>query len=305
MPRKQVCYRTQLSAQHTPGRLTQRGEEGAESSLRGSSGRFDIGARYCQIYRTPRIEWYRTLVYKYATLLITGLAHAPVIGSPSVTSERRSRHNLPPLRTASESTVMADPAAEKPSGGNRLYKQASERQVRTLRCAPVGVSGNQRFSQERLLKQSQQLDSECTFSPVINKQRKSKTVSTDSSPASERLFAASAVRAKRLAEAAESAAQQHTFKPTISKRSMQMKREPGSKTHEILYAKVRCCLSVCRFGLASNFRPQAATKAAEKEVIRKQREMEGCTFKPQLSKRAKALKYVTSDMLLVLIGTLP
>jgi len=150
---------------------------------------------------------------------------------------------------------MADPAAEKTSGGDRLYKQAIERQVRTLRCASAGVSGNQRFSQERLLKQSQQLDSECTFSPVINKQRKYKTVSTDSSPVSERLFAASAVRAKRLADAAESAAQQHTFKPTISKRSMQLKREPGSKTHETLYAKVRSCFSVCRFVLTSNCRP--------------------------------------------------
>ena len=155
-----------------------------------------------------------------------------------------------------------------------------------------GVLGNVRFSQERLQKKAQALDSECTFSPVINKHRKaSQEASADSSPASERLFAASAVRAKRLAEAAESAARQHTFKPSISKRAQQVKREPGVKTHEALYAKVRLFALSGRGVRSIRSPPQHAKTAAAKESMRLQREMEGCTFKPQLSKKAKALKY--------------
>jgi hypothetical protein len=74
-----------------------------------------------------------------------------------------------------------------------------------------------------------------------------------------------------------------------------MKRENGgSPFYEALYAKVGSPLlhiSLCLTELCCL--AQAAKQAAEREAIRKVREIEGCTFKPQVNKRAHALKCVS------------
>ena len=134
-------------------------------------------------------------------------------------------------------------------GVTRLYQKAVALQVSQGSAGSslrFGVSCRLSLShvQAKRAAMAQQLDKECTFSPVVNR-RKGAVGARRSSPeeAAARLYTRAKLAAERKAQRIAAAAKAHTFQPTILKRSKDIK--PTAPVHQTLYERVRSLSNGC------------------------------------------------------------
>jgi hypothetical protein len=147
---------------------------------------------------------------------------------------------------------------------------------------------------------SKLLDVECTFRPKTNagKRRSTLPAAPDAvpSPVHERLY----VKAKEIEykrqEKSRALGDEFTFAPTLTKAAIKLKeaeKAEGKSIYSTLYEKVRATMSTLFVeGRGMNVlraQLQAKDQAQRLEVKSKELALEGCTFSPAITGKAKKI----------------